>query len=85
MNRRTYIAEQVDDALDSAYLAHIMEGRDFGAVNWGDLQCTHVDRTGDGWVVYIEEAAPECEALRLHVLAWLEKQGVNNVSVVTQW
>ena len=79
------IISMVNDALDIAYLQHIDDGVDFGPVNWADLELGELVGTHDGWIAYVEEASPDAEQLRLFVLAWLERAGVENVSVVTQW
>ncbi len=84
MNKEQII-DAIDDALDIAYLAHTIDGSDFGAINWADLECVELIGTADGWIAYVEEAAPDCEQLRLHVGQLLANQGIENVTVITRW
>lgn len=79
------IISMVNDALDNAYL-HCIDGKvDFGAVNWVGVDCTELIGTADGWIAYVECAAPDAEKLITHVKRWLESYGVEDVTVITRW
>ena len=53
-------------------------------INWGDLRCSEVQRLDDGWLVTIEEAAPDCPALQEYVRGWLRAWGWEKVTVRTE-
>ena len=64
-----------------------------GAVNWGGLGCTAVEKvktfsgndTSVGWRVLIEEASPDAYEFRTLVAEQLARRGNSGVTVVTQW
>ena len=61
-----------------------------GAVNWADLSCAVSERfeTSDGdhgFRVYVEEAAPNEQALCDFIAAELKQKGFGDVEVVTEW
>ena len=56
------------------------------AINWGDLSVMDVRRLGkSGWLVEIEEAAPDSPAFCRYIQSWLTKWGWENVEVRTEW
>jgi len=59
-------------------------GLEDAAVNWGDLQCTHVEQRGAVYVAYVEEAASDAGALRDYLETWLQEWGWP-VVVKTEW
>lgn len=83
MNKDAIIG-MVNDALETAYRLRVYDDVDFGAVNWADLECVELIGTHDGWIAYVEEAAPDCK-LPEHVSTWLSIKGIENVSVITRW
>lgn len=56
-----------------------------GAINWGDLSCSDVEKRADGvYLVTIEEASPDAQSLSAYVQGWLTKWGWP-VEVETEW
>lgn len=78
------IISMVQDALDNAYRELLDHKTDFGPVNWEDLECVELVGTHDGWIAYVEEAAPDCK-LPAFVQKELAYQGIENVTVITRW
>ncbi len=83
MNKEQII-DMVDSALDDAYRELLDHNTDFGPVNWADLECVELVGTHDGWIAYVEEAAPDCK-LPAFVQQELARQGAENVTVITRW
>ncbi len=54
------------------------------AINWGDLGVVEVTKSGDRFIVLVEEASPEAANLQRYVGDWLTEWGWN-VEVVTAW
>lgn len=79
------IISMVNDALDNAYRKLLDHNIDFGAINWVGLECTELVGTADGWIAYVECAAPDAVKLIEHVKRWLESYGVEDVTVITRW
>ncbi len=59
-------------------------GLDDDAINWGDLGVVEVMKSGDRFVVLIEEVAPEATNLRRYVGDWLAEWGWD-IEVKTTW
>lgn len=70
-----------DEAIDSA------APKDFplDAINWGDLCCVSVYAEGEGYVVEIEEASPNCPAFQEYIAEYLAGRGYPGVTVRTEW
>jgi hypothetical protein len=66
------------------------KGQVDGAINWADLQCIDAARCEgldrDEWyVVWISEAAPESDSLKMFVTARLAAAGFQGVEVICEW
>jgi len=72
----------VDAACDEAIHKDFKE-----SINWGDLCCVDVAvsfRRGN-YLVFIEEASPDCPKFQQYVYDLLEKAGYTNVEIRTEW
>jgi len=57
---------------------------DPGAVNFGDLACTHVEKRGELYVAHVDEADPGADGLQRYLEEWLLRWGWP-VTVKTEW
>jgi hypothetical protein len=54
-------------------------------INWGDLSCFEVKQDIDGtFVVFIDEASPDCCNFNRFIEAELKKKGIE-ADVITEW
>lgn len=85
--------KQIKDAIDKIIDDLKKEGGDYGAVNWGDLECVSVERV---WQMYpdkgeerilaiIEEAAPDAFIFRNEIHDRLYNEYGVLVDVRTEW
>jgi len=59
-------------------------GLDKEPINWGDLKCFEVEKLGESWVAYVDEADPSAYNLQQYLEKWMRVWGWN-VKVVTEW
>ena len=62
-------------------------GLDKDAINWGDLGVRDVEKVEKGqerWIVYVEEASPDANGLRLYLEKYLKAWGWD-VEVILEW
>ena len=55
------------------------------AINWGSLKCSEVIREEKGYVVVVEEAAPEARRLQEYIERWLRIWKWPVLKVKTEW
>jgi hypothetical protein len=75
----------------NSILAALDSTKILGAINWGDLGCTAVEKvktfsgnaTSIEWRVLVEEASPDAYEFRTLVAEELARRGYSGVAVVT--
>jgi len=82
-----YIQDKVNEIIKSFYDKNGKVKKEFekifeeDAINWGDLKCSLVKKC---YVVYIEEADPNCENLKEYIKRELSLEGID-IEVITYW
>jgi len=61
-------------------------GLDKDAINWGDLGVRDVEKVEgqERWIIYVEEASPDADGLRLYLEKYLRAWGWD-VEVILEW
>lgn len=63
----------------------IEAGVDVEPINWGDLKCYYVEKKGETYIAFVDEASPDCVKFRRFIEERLKKWGWDNVVVETEW